>query len=90
MLKTFYEIATYVIDQGPYDGSTKDVFDMALSAYEDNFGEVTDEEADKFNHVFREILKNDKEDAKKSLAEKAFRRHAVGEFWKLMEKKETA
>jgi hypothetical protein len=55
-MDNFLSIAKYVLEQGPYDGSTKDIFKMALWAYEDEYGEPTEEEADYFYKVFEEML----------------------------------
>jgi hypothetical protein len=55
-MDNFVSIAQYVLEQGPYDGSTKDIFKMALWAYEDEYGEITEDEADCFYKVFEEML----------------------------------
>ena len=55
-MDNFLSIAQYVLEQGPYNGSTKDIFKMALWAYEDEHGEPTDAEADIFYSVFLEML----------------------------------
>ena len=51
-MKDFFSIAQYVIEQGPHDGSTKDIFKMALWAYEDEYGEPTEAEAQEFYDAF--------------------------------------
>jgi len=55
-IEEFCAIAQYVLEQGPYDGSTKDIFKMALCTYEDEHGEITEEEADYLYKVFEEML----------------------------------
>lgn len=56
-MDNFVSIAQYVLEQGPWDGSTKDIFKMALWAYEDEYGEPTEEQANEFYTTFVEMLK---------------------------------
>ena len=56
-MDNFVSIAQYVLEQGPYEGSTKDIFKMALWAYEDQHGETSEAEAQEFYSVFVEMLK---------------------------------
>ena len=51
-MEDFFSIAQYVIEQGPHDGSTKDIFKMALWAYEDEYGKPTEAEAQEFYNAF--------------------------------------
>tara|TARA_B100001093_G_scaffold465882_1_gene483889 strand:+ start:66 stop:446 length:381 start_codon:yes stop_codon:yes gene_type:complete len=55
-LDNFLSIAQYVLEQGPYDGSTKDIFKMALWTYEDEYGEPTEDQANEFYSAFVEML----------------------------------
>jgi hypothetical protein len=55
-MDNFVSIAQYVLEQGPYDGSTKDIFKMALWAYEDEYGEPIEEQVLEFYNVFLEML----------------------------------
>ena len=48
----FISIAYDVLKKGPYDGSTKDIFRMALGAYEDVYGEPTEKQAHEFYKLF--------------------------------------
>ena len=48
----FISIAYDILRKGPYDGSTKDIFRMALGAYEDVYGEPTEEQAHEFYRLF--------------------------------------
>ena len=48
----FISIAYDVLRKGPYDGSPKDIFRMALGAYGDAYGEPTEEQAHEFYILF--------------------------------------
>jgi len=57
-MDNFVSIAQYVLEQGPYNGPTKDIFKMALWAYEDEHGEATEEQAQEFYSVFERLTNN--------------------------------
>jgi len=55
-MDNFIAIAQHVLEQGPYNGSTEDIFKMALWAYEDEYGEPIEEQVLEFYNVFLEML----------------------------------
>tara|TARA_R110002153_G_scaffold28337_5_gene87606 strand:+ start:5105 stop:5290 length:186 start_codon:yes stop_codon:yes gene_type:complete len=55
-MDNFLSIAQYVLEQGPYDGSPKSIFRMAYWAYEDEYSEPTEAEAQEFYTAFVEML----------------------------------
>jgi hypothetical protein len=53
-MENFLSIYQYVLNNGPYDGSPKDIFKMAIWAYEDEYGEVDDATANKWFKMVKE------------------------------------
>ena len=58
-MENFCAIAQYVLEQGPWDGSTKDIYKMAYWAYEDEYGEPTEAEEQEFYNAFVKMLEEE-------------------------------
>jgi hypothetical protein len=54
-MNNFLSIAQYIIESNTGD-STRDMFKTACEVYEDEYGDITDTEADLFHTEFLEML----------------------------------